>query len=213
MERTYSVKVVGRFVSERCTTNPWRKSSTLNPPWKVTDTERQILSRQTKTRLSLSQIRAWRSDEKKCAPKMLQWFCALPAEEKDGGAEEIRTPDPHNAIVVLYQLSYDPIRSEQCRGSFPNVKTILPLFASIPENKKSPPFPAGFDESFSDYLAMPNFLLNSEIPTRLEPNKATVVPPSGTRVSVVDEVESFTVATTSNSALSNWKCFAVATIV
>ena len=29
---------------------------------------------------------------------------------KDGGAEGIRTPDPHNAIVVLYQLSYDPIR-------------------------------------------------------------------------------------------------------
>ena len=28
-----------------------------------------------------------------------------------GGAEGIRTPDPHNAIVVLYQLSYDPIRS------------------------------------------------------------------------------------------------------
>ena len=28
--------------------------------------------------------------------------------EKDGGAEGIRTPDPHNAIVVLYQLSYDP---------------------------------------------------------------------------------------------------------
>jgi hypothetical protein len=27
----------------------------------------------------------------------------------DGGAEGIRTPDPHNAIVVLYQLSYDPI--------------------------------------------------------------------------------------------------------
>ena len=23
----------------------------------------------------------------------------------------IRTPDPHNAIVVLYQLSYDPIRT------------------------------------------------------------------------------------------------------
>jgi hypothetical protein len=30
--------------------------------------------------------------------------------EKDGGAEGARTPDPHNAIVVLYQLSYDPIR-------------------------------------------------------------------------------------------------------
>lgn len=29
---------------------------------------------------------------------------------EDGGAEGIRTPDPHNAIVVLYQLSYDPIQ-------------------------------------------------------------------------------------------------------
>lgn len=27
---------------------------------------------------------------------------------KFGGAEGTRTPDPHNAIVVLYQLSYDP---------------------------------------------------------------------------------------------------------
>ena len=32
-------------------------------------------------------------------------------ESEDGGAEGIRTPDPHNAIVVLYQLSYDPITS------------------------------------------------------------------------------------------------------
>lgn len=32
-----------------------------------------------------------------------------PSLAKDGGAEGIRTPDPHNAIVVLYQLSYDPI--------------------------------------------------------------------------------------------------------
>ena len=31
----------------------------------------------------------------------------------DGGAEGIRTPDPHNAIVVLYQLSYDPILQER----------------------------------------------------------------------------------------------------
>ena len=30
-----------------------------------------------------------------------------------GGAEGIRTPDPHNAIVVLYQLSYDPNQSAQ----------------------------------------------------------------------------------------------------
>ena len=35
---------------------------------------------------------------------------------KIGGAEGIRTPDPHNAIVVLYQLSYDPIRGGlECR--------------------------------------------------------------------------------------------------
>jgi hypothetical protein len=31
-------------------------------------------------------------------------------KKSDGGAEGIRTPDPHNAIVVLYQLSYDPIQ-------------------------------------------------------------------------------------------------------
>ena len=31
----------------------------------------------------------------------------------DGGAEGTRTPDPHNAIVVLYQLSYDPYQSAQ----------------------------------------------------------------------------------------------------
>ena len=30
---------------------------------------------------------------------------------RNGGAEGIRTPDPHNAIVVLYQLSYDPNQS------------------------------------------------------------------------------------------------------
>ena len=35
----------------------------------------------------------------------------LGAQAKVGGAEGIRTPDPHNAIVVLYQLSYDPIQS------------------------------------------------------------------------------------------------------
>ena len=32
-------------------------------------------------------------------------------EKLVGGAEGIRTPDPHNAIVVLYQLSYDPNQS------------------------------------------------------------------------------------------------------
>jgi hypothetical protein len=29
----------------------------------------------------------------------------------DGGAERVRTDDPHNAIVVLYQLSYDPYQN------------------------------------------------------------------------------------------------------
>jgi hypothetical protein len=47
---------------------------------------------------------------------------------EDGGAEGIRTPDPHNAIVVLYQLSYDPIRSRKCRGLIRIVKTILTQF-------------------------------------------------------------------------------------
>ena len=29
-----------------------------------------------------------------------------------GGADQVRTDDPHNAIVVLYQLSYDPIQDD-----------------------------------------------------------------------------------------------------
>lgn len=33
--------------------------------------------------------------------------------KRSGGAEGTRTPDPHNAIVVLYQLSYDPTRQRQ----------------------------------------------------------------------------------------------------
>jgi hypothetical protein len=39
---------------------------------------------------------------------------------EDGGAEGIRTPDPHNAIVVLYQLSYDPsLKVRQFTDSLP----------------------------------------------------------------------------------------------
>ena len=34
----------------------------------------------------------------------------LSREKKNGGADWDRTSDPHNAIVVLYQLSYDPTR-------------------------------------------------------------------------------------------------------
>lgn len=36
-----------------------------------------------------------------CHPK-------LQSGAKGGGAEETRTPDPHDANVVLYQLSYRP---------------------------------------------------------------------------------------------------------
>jgi hypothetical protein len=41
----------------------------------------------------------------------------MSADQKDGGADRDRTCDPHNAIVVLYQLSYDPIlaaRTYEC---------------------------------------------------------------------------------------------------
>src|SRR6476620_2801229 len=54
------------------------------------------------------------------------------AAAKDGGAEGIRTPDPHNAIVVLYQLSYDPIQwAENLRVNVPFVKRFLRLLHSI----------------------------------------------------------------------------------
>jgi hypothetical protein len=51
--------------------------------------------------------------------------------KKDGGAEGIRTPDPHNAIVVLYQLSYDPIQSGQFKVPVRIVKVILANFGSF----------------------------------------------------------------------------------
>ena len=43
----------------------------------------------------------------------------------DGGAEGIRTPDPHNAIVVLYQLSYDPIHER------PQSKVLLRIVKTV----------------------------------------------------------------------------------
>ena len=49
-------------------------------------------------------------------------------QERDGGAEGVRTPDLLNAIQALYQLSYDPIRSEgKCRTSPGIVKTHFAL--------------------------------------------------------------------------------------
>lgn len=49
---------------------------------------------------------AWKSDDAGATP---------PLKGRSGGAEEIRTPDPHNAIVVLYQLSYDPTGPKAAR--------------------------------------------------------------------------------------------------
>ena len=44
--------------------------------------------------------------------------------EKDGGAEGVRTPDLLNAIQALYQLSYDPMRSDgKCKVHVEFVKT------------------------------------------------------------------------------------------
>ena len=45
----------------------------------------------------------------------------------NGGAEGIRTPDPHNAIVVLYQLSYDPIQ----RGQFRELSPFVQVFSDL----------------------------------------------------------------------------------
>ena len=42
----------------------------------------------------------------------------LIALRENGGAEEARTPDPHNAIVGLYQLSYDPNQGREYQVSF-----------------------------------------------------------------------------------------------
>ncbi len=47
----------------------------------------------------------------------------------NGGADEIRTRDPHNAIVVLYQLSYDPDQfGPQSKSRIVLVKEILTGF-------------------------------------------------------------------------------------
>jgi hypothetical protein len=68
-------------------------------------------------------LKAWaigsQATKKRSIP---QTFAELPQTSRRAtatrartGAEGIRTPDPHNAIVVLYQLSYDPVKVEDCR--------------------------------------------------------------------------------------------------
>ena len=48
---------------------------------------------------------------RQCAAPLGERRENTPKEALDGGADRDRTCDPHNAIVVLYQLSYDPIQS------------------------------------------------------------------------------------------------------
>jgi hypothetical protein len=64
-----------------------------------------------------------------CFLQFLRGFLKTLPPDKNGGAEEIRTPDPHNAIVVLYQLSYDPIQKagHQSKFSPPQVKAFRRL--------------------------------------------------------------------------------------
>ena len=72
--------------------------------------------------------------EKLCAPPLPPAFALRatawqPSRAKAGGAEGIRTPDPHNAIVVLYQLSYDP---SQSRKNLEGSSGLSKQFAAIP---------------------------------------------------------------------------------
>ena len=44
------------------------------------------------------------------------FICEKIIRSKYGGADWDRTSDPHNAIVVLYQLSYDPTKGTAIVG-------------------------------------------------------------------------------------------------
>ena len=53
-------------------------------------------------------------------------FLRYSRPESNGGADKARTCDPHNAIVVLYQLSYDPIQNAETLDCHrPKVKAIF----------------------------------------------------------------------------------------
>ncbi len=45
--------------------------------------------------------------------------------EETGGADRVRTCDPHNAIVVLYQLSYDPIQDARNLNTRPRLSKLF----------------------------------------------------------------------------------------
>ena len=56
------------------------------------------------------------------------FICKKKYQKKYGGADWDRTSDPHNAIVVLYQLSYDPTRKKgNCIDSLHAVKRFFKI--------------------------------------------------------------------------------------
>ena len=56
------------------------------------------------------------------------FICEKIFRRKYGGADWDRTSDPHNAIVVLYQLSYDPTRRKcNCIDSLHAVKRFFKI--------------------------------------------------------------------------------------
>ena len=56
------------------------------------------------------------------------FVCKKNYKKKYGGADWDRTSDPHNAIVVLYQLSYDPTRKAcNCIDSLHAVKRFFKI--------------------------------------------------------------------------------------
>ena len=63
---------------------------------------------------------------------------------KYGGAVGSRTPDPHNAIVVLYQLSYDPI---QKKGFIVEERLLVKTKMSSFDKKMNAGHQETFDES------------------------------------------------------------------
>ena len=57
---------------------------------------------------------------------------------KIGGADRDRTCDPHNAIVVLYQLSYDP---NQIEANFRERRPIVKINSRGPERRREKVLP------------------------------------------------------------------------
>jgi hypothetical protein len=80
------------------------------------------------------------------------------ASSEDGGAEGIRTPDPHNAIVVLYQLSYDPINQDWNLG---RAGTLSKTFLSQKSELRRTPSVSGASRRYSSTFGLARRSLRS----------------------------------------------------